>query len=339
MDVNAFTHLFCSRIQDTEALVEATNKSSVLVIQQFPVPTDGTTLVPHVRESISNVLAFVELGDVPILRSCLNLADGVFDIIIMDADLKLPQSAELISLTRATVGRSQLFYFCDNSVWAGAGIGIIQVIERDLFGKQVLLTGNGILTTHLSLGLIQAGATVYRPDDASPRMLLTNRAAFSEVETIERIHEGFNYSNIDLVVGGAVKEQTIDRELCERVRNGIRLYDIGIGNLSEEAVLLAREKGCDVYRLDNRAGISAMVLGQMEADYLVKNVMGKVNIKSVEIVAGGIMGRSGAIIVDNIRDPGYVIGVANGRGRIKHRPETDDEQKDLDFVQRLITKW
>jgi hypothetical protein len=67
--------------------------------------------------------------------------------------------------------------------------------------------------------------------------------------------------------------------------------------------------------------------------------MGKVTIKTTEIVAGGIMGRNGAIIVDNIKDPSYVIGVADGRGRVKYDPETSQENNDYNFVQRLLKKW
>jgi hypothetical protein len=339
-DASSFLSLLRARVAEAEALVQACNKSSVLVIQQFPVAADRVPLAPHVRESLSNVLAFAELGDAATLRACLELADGVFDVILMDTDLKLPQSEELIRCAQANTRKSRLFFYNDNAVWAAAGLGIVQVIERGLFGKQVLLTGDGLLATQLALGLAQAGARVHRPADASAELRLNYTCVLRAADdSFPRAGAGFDFASLDLVIGGGVKTETFAVADCARLRDGVRLYDIGIGNFPEAVVAAARAKGCEMYRLDNRAGVSALVLGQLEAEYLVRHVMGKVQIKATEIVAGGILGRNGAIIVDNIKDPAHVIGVADGKGRVKYQPETEQERKDFAFVQRLTKKW
>ena len=112
---------------------------------------------------------------------------------------------------------------------------------------------------------------------------------------------------------------------------------MGIGNFPADFIFAAATKQNKIYRLDNRAGISSMVLSLFETDYLIRKMMGVVNIKDVELVSGGIMGHKGAIIVDNVYQPTHVIGIADGKGRVKFTPETDKERNDYLFVKRLIS--
>ena len=66
------------------------------LIQQFPTPEDAGVLFPHVRESIANIMAFVELGN----RRRSGVGAGrrreAFNWIVVDCDQKLPGSAEMV---------------------------------------------------------------------------------------------------------------------------------------------------------------------------------------------------------------------------------------------------
>ena len=80
------------------------------------------------------------------------------------------------------------------------------------------------------------------------------------------------------------------------------------------------------------------MLGLLETEYLIKEMMGSITIKGVELVAAGVMGHRGAIIVDSIRDPSYIVGIANGKGRLNLVPQTPDEENSIRFVEKLIAK-
>ena len=82
------------RFDDVAALATRTNKAAVLVVQQFPVVEDGGVRFPPVRESIANLMAFVELGTARDLASVLECA-GLFNWIAVDCDYKLPESAAI----------------------------------------------------------------------------------------------------------------------------------------------------------------------------------------------------------------------------------------------------
>lgn len=299
--------IFSQRIRSVLDLVECTNKSSVLIIQQFPTSRDTLSKFPKVRESISNILAFIELGSCEDLDEVISLTDGVFDSIVMDGDIKLPISAALIHLAKERIQKSKLFFYSDINTWADSALQFILQQEKGLYGKRVLLTGEGLL------------------HDA-----LLNRMQLLGVEWVT-IHD----DSIDVLIGVALKCHSANDAILERVVDGGTLYDIGIGNFTSNLIEMACSKGHPVYRIDIRAGISSAVINILETDYLIHKVMGKVKIKNIELVAGGIMGSKNAIIIDDINHPAHILGVADGEGNIKIEVEKMDYEN-IQFVERLI---
>jgi hypothetical protein len=113
------------------------------------------------------------------------------------------------------------------------------------------------------------------------------------------------------------------------------VYDIGIGNLTAAAAGRARARGLRLYRLDNRAGVSSAIVRLLETDFMVGKLMGHLRVKGVDIVAGGLLAPPGAVIVDDIRNPAVIFGVADGSGRFREPLEPADEQR-VAFVRSLL---
>jgi len=290
-------------------LARITNKSSVLVIQQFPVIDDTETLITPVRESVSNIISFIELGDIEILNDVLKLADGKVDGIIMDADLKLPQSINLVKAASSLVKLSKIFFYSDTETWAEAAFHFILGREGTLVDKSIMLIGEGLL--HL---------TIMRKLE-----ILTSRISSQPIN-----------DEYDLVIGASYKKQCQAENLEKTIKADARIYDVGIGNFAHDQLIRLRSKTRDIYRFDNRAGVSSMVLAKLETDHLLNRVMGKTTIKGVNVIAGGIMGEAGDIIVDDIKNPAYVVGVANGAGFLKTDNLSTDEQQRLDLIRSII---
>ena len=300
---------FKERIFQTQELVERTNKSSILVIQQFPTEKDSQTLVPHVRESISNIIAFVELGDLISLKQFVEVSDGQFDYIMMDEDVKLPRSKEMINWISKNIRTSQLFFYIDITTWADAGIYFVRAIEQRLSDKKVHVCGEGILANNIKTQL--------------------------SLLKIDLISE--NSDGIEVLLGVGLKQASFQGKLS-MIASGARVYDIGIGNFTANQINEFKIKNCQVYRIDNRAGISSIVLQVLEANFLKRKIMGRAQLKGISLVAGGVMGDNGAIIVDSINDPSHVIGIANGVGFVKAMPENITEEDNLRFVEDLTVK-
>jgi hypothetical protein len=305
------TNVFKERIEEVRTLVSNTNKASVLVIQQFPSDNDTITLLPKIRESVTNVLAFVELGSEKVLERVLELANPVFDFVAFDGDLKIKNSADLIACARKVCTSPKLFFYSDNQTWADSGLHMVSQLENGLYQKKVWLTGSGILREALAQKLTNLGAEVQY--SAVPGQLA------------------------EIVIGAQVKEVSFPEDGFSSVLTGANFYDIGIGNFSKKTISEALNGGGEVYRIDVRAGLSSQVLQILETNYLITKVMGRAELRGVRMVAGGIMGEDGAVVVDDIRSPTSVVGIADGKGSLKleiNEKETEHQA----FVSRLIKK-
>jgi hypothetical protein len=315
--VNEIIQRLSDRLSDVRDLVSRTNKSSVLVIQQFPLETDTATLIPAVRESVSNILAFIELGEVQVLEQVIQLADGAVDIVLFDDDLKCQNSEELINMAREGVRKSRLFFYSDYNTWADSAMQLIQQVVKGLKGKKVLLSGEGSLKELMLQKLLHANA-------------LVNTAAQGTGEVSMYAANEFP----DCIIGASIKTLSLADEKIAVVTGHTFIFDVGIGNFSRNFISEIMQKGAGVYRVDIRAGISSTVLGILETDYLIRNIMGRTVLNGVEIVAGGYMGQKGAIIVDDISRPSYIIGVADGQGNVMVPGESD--RSNIEFITRLI---
>jgi hypothetical protein len=302
-----------ARLDAAADLAKRTNKATVLVVQQFPVPEDSGILFPHVRESIANIMAFVELGKAADLAWVLEACrDHVFNWIVVDCDRKLAESTEIVSLARARVMPGQLLFYSDNQVWFDSGLDIVQRLEGGLNGKSVLLCGAGPLADCFSGVLPRIGASVVTAGQL-----------------------GSTPAPPSIVLGASQKRASIDEALVEQLPPGAAIYDVGLGNLSLAAADRARSKGLRLYRLDNRAGISSAVVRLLETDYMVGKLMGHLRLKNVDIVAGGLLAPPGAVIVDDISNPTFIFGVADGKGRFKEPLDSADQDR-VDFVRSLL---
>jgi len=298
------------RFDDIAALAARTNKATVLVVQQFPVPADRGVYFPQVRESIANLMAFVELGAAEDLASVLAESES-FNWIAVDCDHKLPESAAIVQTAASCIAPSRLLFFSDNQVWADSALDMVQRIEGGLSGKAVALCGAGPLVESLALVLPRIGARVIG------------------------LHAGGAPVDVSVVLGGSQKRESIDAALVARLPDAAAVYDLGIGSLTFEAAELARSRGLRLYRFDNRAGISSAIVRLLETDNMVTKLMGRARLRDVEIVAAGLLAPAGAVIVDDIRQPTTIFGVADGRGRFREPIGAEDRER-VEYVRTLI---
>jgi hypothetical protein len=299
------------RLDEIAALAARTNKATVLVVQQFPVAGDRAVCFPPVRESIANLLAFVELGTAHDLDAILAAAES-FNWIAIDGDHKLPESALIVQTASSRVTPDRLLFFSDNQVWFDSALDMVQRLEGGLSRKAVMLCGPGPLADSFALVLPRLGASVIVPDGGSLPV------------------------DASIVLGASQKQESIGDSLIQRLPGHAAVYDLGIGNLTFEAAELARARGLRLYRLDNRAGISSAIVRLLETDNMVSRLMGRVRLRNVEVVAGGLLAPAGAVIVDDIRRPTLIFGVADGHGRFKPEPLAADDRERVEYIRSLI---
>ena len=94
------------------------------------------------------------------------------------------------------------------------------------------------------------------------------------------------------------------------------VIDASLFSFSQKVITFLRQKNIEVYRLDMRAALISEVQLRLETINLVDNVCGFELFDDIRVVAGGKIGLEGDIIVDSIKNPRRIIGVADGLGGI-----------------------
>lgn len=325
--------VFEERLQIVKELVNNSNKQSVLIIQQHPGRENDYMHYPPVRESISNIIVFAEVSNPKDTYAILEKASGKIDRYIVDTDRKRGNSAKIIDTVKSYPLSSKLLYYSDFDVWGAAAVDFITEIEGNLQGKNILLYGCNYLSTRVIRKLLTEGAKVYiqQQEDKGTEFPLDTESSISfKSDNLMNVddHQG----EFDIIIGSEILNVA---EGVNDANHAKAVYDIGIGNFTKEFIDEAYKYGSKVYRFDNRAGISSVVLGLMETDYLICNNMGSVQIGNIKVVSGGILSEEDAIIVDNAFAPTFVFGVADGSGMFK-KELSQRNLDDLKVIKSLI---
>lgn len=332
MEKNELINTFASRLEDLYALVTQTNKMPVLIVSQYPLDTMTGCRLPNIRESISNIICFVEIGDPSIIEQILQMSERFVDRIILDIDNKRINSYEIINAVKKYQTNTPILNYSDLDVWGSTSVDFIEYIEKGICNKHILVCGKSYLTSRIIMKLLTKGANVYINDidntylqlDITTSIAIKNpKLHFSTLENNE----------YDIVVGTSIFTNSI----ALPSHKAQSVYDIGLNNFTEEYISYMKNNGSNVYRYDNRAGISSVLLNLLENEYLVRHNMGKLKIGDIEVISGGIMGNNGAIVVDNVYSPQFVLGVANGAGVFKTSLElTNKNKEDFNTIKQLV---
>jgi 4-hydroxy-2-oxovalerate aldolase len=95
------------------------------------------------------------------------------------------------------------------------------------------------------------------------------------------------------------------------------IYDLMSGVINAEIAQDLIEKGAEIIRLDGRVALTGEVIGLLDSQKLTDQVMGRGDINAIPVVAGGVWGREGDVVVNSIKNPTQVIGIADGNGSVK----------------------
>ena len=85
-------------------------------------------------------------------------------------------------------------------------------------------------------------------------------------------------------------------------------------------------------RLDMIAGLSGEIIAALETKELIENIAGRGEINGVTVVAGGLIGKKGDVVVDSISNPNRVIGIADGIGGLIK--DVEELKKYLESIKR-----
>ena len=275
-------------------------------------PYEMTRVSPYVETSYGCAMTNVMLADGALLPGVLATIDAFSDYILLD-----PMDTPLAP---GAVEKATLFLYSDHEMWAAATVTQVSLLlERRLRDRAIAMAGVPPLAGRAAFAFAEAGARVYL--DAPLAEVLG--MGLDELRNLSFAPLDEAAADLDAVVCLSPRRPDVSTELVKRIRPGGLLFDGGIGSLAPETLPVAEARGVRVVRVDLRPSLAARALEHIGMERVVSTHMGRATWGSVSVVAGGLIGREGDVIVDSIALPTRIIGIADGQGGIL-TPESED---------------
>jgi 4-hydroxy-2-oxovalerate aldolase len=293
-------------------------RKTAFIITSFPTAqNNGGAKFSPVREGAAVVYGNVQTGKIEDAEEVVRAVDGLVDAVIVDSEIKIPGLSGLADRVHSLCRRSLFFTYKDIDVWAESVESLVSAICPLLTDKRILIIGTGDLFSKLVVRLAEDGAMVFiqsQGADISAALIVTainKRQNIVSVEDISGI-----VCSVDMVIGCDLMSSCIDENIIRSIKNGAVVIDAGRGTLTEKAVMAAKERDITVYGFDMRPGFAGLITRLFETTAFLEKVRGESVVDGIRIVAGGVIGGRGDIIVDSISNPSSVIGIADGKGKI-----------------------
>ena len=315
-------------------------------ISMFSIATTSNVnnkeiLFPSIRETDKTICGNILLNSERYLEEIIKEIDGVVEVILVDVETKVPNVVDLELKVRNLVKKSKIFTFRPNDLTVDAADVLIAQLKSPLNDKKIAIIGGGNVGSKLALKLVERGANVY----------LTRRNKIK----LKKIVEGLNATksdyikskvycttqslkaseNADILIGATPGIAAVTTDMIRNLKPDGLVIDVGNGTIFPEAVEEAKRRDIKVLCLFMKPGYDGTLETIFQTEELIQNQKSK-NLGNFSIISGGILGKRGDIIVDNVDNPTKILAIADGRGDVI--PDVGDREfkENIDMVKRLI---
>jgi len=270
------------------------------------------TAFPFIRESASMVIGNCEASGIEEAVEIIENIDGRVDWILLDESC---QDLWKFSFDKV-IKKSSLAWYSEKRALRLSLCTLIS-IKRPR-GKVLLFCDldDGTLT---QLALKQHGIEVLLSSAIFHGNLSGNdlEALFKEIDAV--VSFGIDFSG------------SLDEEYVDFLGAQTHIYAVRPNSFSQSFWEAAMAKGLPMYRVDTRCGFASELALVVESKKLVDS-MAISNMAGNPVVSGGVIAPKGTVVVDSIRKPSQVIGVADGFGGILTEKE---ERRFEDSIQKV----
>lgn len=271
------------------------------------------------------------INDIDFLKSTLLYFDDKVDNIFIDIEQK--QKVNLYKIAKNIIKKSELRTVKPNDTTVeSCDILIRKYFNDNLINKKIIIIGTGNIAFKIALRLAERQAEVY----------IKGRTQTKEIDTVHSLNsilpkfsgQVYSYNelkNLDKVnsiisfISGEFEEES---SLNKFISKETIIIDGGINNFNSSYVNKLLKNQIEVIRLDTRIAIPYQFMNMN--DYIkqfFENIYGSNVLDGTNIVAGGLIGQEGSVIVDNIKEPNQIIGVADGAGGVKSYEQLTEKNR------------
>lgn len=236
------------------------------------------------------VVGAIEIGNPTDLERVILAIDGTVDILFLDKTPRMADWNEMIDKLKSRVWQSRMMPYADEIASLLGACHIVAVKSNKKASEAVAVMGND-----------------------SRGLLLKFLLPYWGLRIVEHSHATI------VVIADKIDVYELN------FHAGVKLvYDLMSGSINAKVAQYLLDKGIEVIRLDGRPALASEVVSIIDAQNLTENIMGRGQVNNVTVIAGGFWGRVGDVVVNSIKNPTQVIGIADGKGGIKNQLNSSD---------------
>jgi len=330
-------------VKEVTSRAAKSNVKSVIVISTTLRKKTEDMVVLPLRETKFAICGAVTVYEKKAAEKIGRYVDGKVDYILVDAEQKIRNLENIVQSINSIVKKSKVLTFKNNDTTALAADSLISNLLGNVSGKKIAIIGSGNIGSKVALQLVERGAKVLiassnikksRKIAAAINILKTKNCKSKIVpKPVSSIAK-----NCDLLIGFTPGIPVIDYDMVHSMKKEGIIIDGGVGTIQTKAIRTAHERGIRILRLDIRPAFSGLVSILFETEKFQKKTIGFRNFEGIGIVAGGMYGNYGDVIVDKISNPSKILGIADGKGGILRKKLTYDLKQKLRKIELLVIK-
>lgn len=335
-------------LNDVSAIAKEEGKKTGFCVGNTTKKIDRDYFFTPIRNTSLCVAGSVIIDRIAIAEEIAKSLDGRVDYIFVDTEKKISperygvhDAGNVERTMRRLVKKSKVLTYKGNDLIVDSlDCFLAQRMagdERGLGGKKVAIIGAGNIGFKIALKLTERGAHVFlaRRDSKKLSMIVQTLNLIKPKNTIARVHGTTSIQkamvDADVVIGLTPGTGDITAAKVKGVKPNALLIDVGKGSFSKDAIETAESFGVSVYRSSIIASFEGQIAMLLKMEEILEQASGRTVIDGVPVIAGGIVGRTGEIVVDDLNDPKQIYGIADGSGDFNRNPTSDEKLR----VERL----
>ena len=246
---------------------------------------------------------------------------------------KGPELGNLSAAVRKFINPDKLLTYKANDLIVDSIWNFVSMFLGELSGKKILILGLGNIGCKLTQKFVESGVSVQVVGRNYVRDgLLVN--SINEMKTKGTLAAAVLVRNLeyalidaDAVLLATSSQGIFNEKMMKLLKHDTLVVDIGKGNVTENGLTCAIERGIPVWRADITDTLPLMLSQILQLKFSTYEKFGRKVTEDFCMVSGGMVGKKYDLVVDNFRKPTKIIGVCDGEGGFVE--ESDPNYKKL----------
>lgn len=315
-------------------------------ISMFSIASTANTnnleiMFPAIRETEATICGNILISSKKYLEDVVNEIDGVVDIILVDSETKTQNITNLEIDVRNRVKKSKLYTFKPNDLTVEALDALIAQLKSSIKGNKIVVIGAGNIGSKIALKMVERGANVY----ITRRNLIKLKTIADGLNAIKsdyidtKVHyttDNLDASNnADVLIGTTPGVPSITAEMVDNMKSDGIIIDAGNGTLFPDAIEQAKYRDIKLLCLLMKPGYDGALETIFKTDEVISNQNSK-TMGNFSIISGGVLGKRGDVILDNVNNPTKILAIADGTGDVISNMDDEEFQENIIIVKHLI---